>query len=92
LRSEHKLTIGTNRPAPALVALFEDLLAHSPAAASISRATAASVLSFQLHSGAVSGPRRHLQLLPSHACSALCRQHAATHLTNRTESGSLHSA
>ena len=49
--AEHKLTISTNRPAPALVALFEDLLLHSHAAAHLSRTTAANVMTFQLHAG-----------------------------------------
>ena len=56
--AEHKLTVGTNRPAPALVALFEDVLACSPAAAGISRTTAANVMSFQLHSGGVGARQR----------------------------------
>jgi hypothetical protein len=72
--AEHKLTVGTNRPAPSLVALFEDVLACSPAAAGISRTTAANVMSFQLHSGGVGVPALALALelvpAPALACAA----------------------
>lgn len=49
--AEHKLTISTNRPAPPLLALCEDMLLHSTMAASISRTTAANVMSFELRAG-----------------------------------------